>query len=93
MTFENLDLTRQLFGEHNSHLQRLADALEIKIHARGNTVFIEGDPIITSLAEKILNQLYGLLENKYPVFPKDNYDHSLFTSGYKLYAFEDRDLN
>jgi len=71
MTFSDLDLTRQLFGEHNCHLQRLADALEINIHARGNSIFIQGDDIETDLAKNTLNQLYGLLEEKYPVFPED----------------------
>ncbi len=71
MTFDDMDLTRQLFGERNSHLQRLADALEITINARGNTIFIQGDQIETDLAQNILNQLYGLLEDNYPVYPKD----------------------
>jgi len=76
MTFNDLDLARQLFGEHNCHLQRLADALEIHIHARGNSLFIEGDDIETDLAQKTLKQLYGLLEEKYPVFPED-FDYAL----------------
>ncbi len=71
MTFEDMDLTRQLFGERNSHLQRLADALEIIINARGNTIFLQGDQIEIDLAQNILKQLYGLLEDKYPVYPKD----------------------
>ena len=76
MTFKDLDLARQLFGEHNSHLQRLADALEINIHARGNSIFIQGDDIETDLAKKTLKQLYGLLEEKYPVFAED-FDYAL----------------
>jgi len=76
MTFNDLDLARQLFGEHNRHLQRLADALEINIHARGNSIFIEGDDIESDLAQKTLKQLYGLLEEKYPVFPED-FDYAL----------------
>jgi phosphate starvation-inducible PhoH-like protein len=76
MTFNDLDLARQLFGEHNCHLQRLADALEINIHARGNSIVIEGDVIESDLAQKTLKQLYGLLEEKYPVFPED-FDYAL----------------
>lgn len=71
ITFQDIDLTRQLFGTRNKNLQRIADALEIEIHARGNTVNIIGDTISSQLAENILNQLYGLLEDKYPVYPND----------------------
>ena len=69
--FPDNDLARQLFGEHNSNLQRIASALELRIHARGGSVTIEGDPIIARLADNILSQLYGLLESGYPVYPKD----------------------
>ncbi len=71
LTFEDINLTRQLFGERNTNLQRLADALEIQIHARGNTVLLQGDPTETDLAGNVLQQLYGLLEDKYPVYLKD----------------------
>ena len=71
LTFSNIDLTRQLFGEHNSNLQRIADATDISIHARGNTVFFQGDRIAASLAKNILKQLYGLLKEKYPIYPND----------------------
>jgi phosphate starvation-inducible PhoH-like protein len=71
LTFSDIDLTRQLFGEHNSNLQRIADAIDISIHARGNTVFFQGDLIAASLAKNILKQLYGLLKEKYPIYPTD----------------------
>jgi phosphate starvation-inducible PhoH-like protein len=71
LTFPDIDLTRQLFGEHNSNLKKIADAVDLSIHARGNTVFIEGDPVASSLAQNILKQLYGLLEEQYPIYPND----------------------
>ena len=71
LTFSDIELARQLFGEFNSNLQRIADALDVSINARGNTVFIQGDSIASSLAKNILNQLYGLLENSYPIYPND----------------------
>ncbi len=77
LTFSDLELARQLFGERNSNLQRIADALEIRIHARGNTVTINGDDDINSaLAGNLLQQLYGLLKERYPVYPKD-VDHAI----------------
>jgi phosphate starvation-inducible PhoH-like protein len=71
LTFSDNDLAGQLFGEHNRNLQRIADAIDVRIHARGTTVFIEGDPIAGSLAENILNQLYDLLKSGYPVYSND----------------------
>jgi phosphate starvation-inducible PhoH-like protein len=71
LNFPDIDLARQLFGEHNGHLQRIADAIDVSIHARGNTVFIKGDDIAAKLAQNILDQLYGLLKEKYPVYVND----------------------
>ncbi|MCP4349573.1 MAG: PhoH family protein [Desulfobacterales bacterium] len=71
LTFSDIDLSRQLFGEHNSNLRKIADSTDVTIHARGNTVFIQGDPVAASLAQNILRQLYGLLKEKYPVYPND----------------------
>ena len=69
--FPDNDLARQLFGEHNGNLQRISDAIDVRIHARGNTVHIRGDAVLSNLAENILRQLYGLLKEGYPVYPND----------------------
>lgn len=71
LTFSDIDLARQLFGEHNKNLQRIADAIDVSISARGNIVFIQGDSIAASLAKNILKQLYGLLKDRYPIYPND----------------------
>ncbi|MFH2066698.1 MAG: PhoH family protein [Pseudomonadota bacterium] len=76
ISFADLALTIQLFGEHNCHLQRIADALEVDIHARGNKVLIKADPVEVDLVKNILKQLYGLLEEKYPIYPND-IDHAI----------------
>lgn len=71
LTFSDIELVRQLFGEQDSHLKRLADPLGIQIHARGNTVHLKGDEMAVDLARRVLEQLYGLLKEKYPVYPND----------------------
>jgi phosphate starvation-inducible PhoH-like protein len=71
LNFSNIDLTRQLFGEHNSNLQRIAEATDVTINARGSKVFIQGDSFATDLAENVLNQLYHLLKEGYPVHVND----------------------
>jgi phosphate starvation-inducible PhoH-like protein len=69
--FADNELARQLFGEQNSHLQRIAAATDTTVNARGSTVFIEGDAIAVRLAQNVLNQLYSLLKEKYPIHPND----------------------
>ncbi len=71
MTFPDHGLVKTLFGAHNDNLQRIAAATDTRIHARGNSVIIEGDNIAAALAENILNQLYKLIEEGYPVYSND----------------------
>ena len=71
LAFPDVDLLQQLFGEHNRNLQKIAADVDAKIHARGNAVFIQGDREAARLAQNILDQLYGLLQAGYPVYPND----------------------
>ncbi|MGB5157569.1 PhoH family protein [Desulfobacterium sp. N47] len=76
LTFSNINLAKQLFGENNTNLQKMADDVGIKIHARGNTVSIDGDKIASDLVKNLLTQLYDLLKENYPVYPND-FDYAL----------------
>jgi phosphate starvation-inducible PhoH-like protein len=69
--FTDIELARQLFGEHNCNLQRIAEASEITVNARGSKVFIQGDRIAARLAQNVLKQLYGLLKEGYPIHAND----------------------
>jgi phosphate starvation-inducible PhoH-like protein len=71
ITFTDLELARQLFGEHNCHLQQIARSLSLDIKARGNSIHIQGDTIAAKLAQNLLTQLYGLLKKRFPIFSKD----------------------
>ncbi len=71
LSFTDLELVRQLFGEHNSHLQQIALALELDIRARGNALHIQGDIINVELAQNLLTQLYELLKAQFPIYPSD----------------------
>ncbi|NOY68321.1 MAG: PhoH family protein [Deltaproteobacteria bacterium] len=71
VTFDEVSHTKALFGAQNKNLKRIAEAVEVAINARGNTVFIRGDSIAADLAANILNQLYGLIKEGYPVFAND----------------------
>jgi phosphate starvation-inducible PhoH-like protein len=69
--FTDIELARQLFGEHNRNLQRIAEATEITVNARGSKVFIQGDSIGARLAQNVLEQLYGLIKEGYPIHTSD----------------------
>jgi phosphate starvation-inducible PhoH-like protein len=69
--FADNDLACQLFGERNGHLQRLAEIFDVRINARGTTVFIEGQRVLVELVQNLLTQLYGLLKEGYPLHPND----------------------
>lgn len=71
LTFSDVELARQLFGERDGNLKHLADLLLISIDARANTVHLKGDPVAVDLARIVLEQLYGLLKEKYPLYPAD----------------------
>ena len=67
----DIELARQLFGERNSNLQRIAEATDTTVNTRGNTVFIQGDGINARLAQNVLEQLYGLIKSGYPIHAND----------------------
>ncbi|MBU8848310.1 MAG: PhoH family protein [Desulfobacterales bacterium] len=65
ITFQNLVLTRELFGQHNNNLDKICEAFKVTIDTRGNTLLIDGKPHDVNLAEKLINQLYHLLEDNF----------------------------
>jgi phosphate starvation-inducible PhoH-like protein len=67
LTFSDIQLASQLFGEHNRHLRLIADAVDVTVNARGNAVTLQGDPLSTDLAKNLLKQLYGLVKDGYPI--------------------------
>jgi phosphate starvation-inducible PhoH-like protein len=71
ITFSDLELVRQLFGEHDCHLKQISQQIGLHIKARGNTVHLQGDAIHVDLAQNLLTQLYGLLKKKYPIYASD----------------------
>jgi len=62
---------RDLLGHHDEHLKLIQRALRVKIHVRGSSAEIEGDPLDVELSVKVLKQLYGLIERGYPVYSSD----------------------
>jgi phosphate starvation-inducible PhoH-like protein len=71
ITFGDNLVAKSLFGEQNRHLRQIAETLSIQIHARGNGITLHGDPITIRLVEKLLKELYGLVEEGYPIYESD----------------------
>ncbi|SDT83820.1 PhoH family protein [Desulfobacula phenolica] len=65
ITFKNLALTRELFGHHNHNLNKICQAFKVEIHTRGNAILVDGNPQDVNLAEKLINQIYQLLEDNF----------------------------
>jgi phosphate starvation-inducible PhoH-like protein len=76
ITFEDPMLTRELFGHHNYNLDKICKAFNVEINTRGGSLLVNGTAHNTDLAEKILQQLYQLLENKFS-FDEADFDAAI----------------
>jgi len=71
ITFQNIELARELFGHHNHNLARVSSAFEVKINTRGNSISITGNKKNVALAETLLNQVYDLLKENFSLASAD----------------------
>lgn len=71
LTFPDHDLFRMLCGEHNIHLHTIEKKIGLSVAVRGNRLTLQGGDWEVELAEKVLEQLYGLLEEHYPLYEND----------------------
>jgi phosphate starvation-inducible PhoH-like protein len=69
--FDDPGAVKLLFGENDSHLKLIEKSVGVKIHARGNTLTISGEPIQVQLTEKVLTELYDLLRRGHSLYPND----------------------
>lgn len=76
LVFPDIEAAKLLFGHQNEYLSRISKRLAISIDVRGNTVFIKGDDAQIHLAKSILEQLYALVKEHYPLYPQD-IDHAV----------------
>ena len=76
--FQNLGLTRDLFGHQNINLDKISEAFDVTINSRGNSLLIHGDSRNVTLAEKLLHQFYHLMENNF-CFSDADFDSAINT--------------
>ena len=66
------DRVRALCGAHNEHLKLIERRLGVQLGLRGGQLMVGGeDPARLALAERLLRELYGLLEEGFPLHLED----------------------
>ncbi|MBI5442841.1 MAG: PhoH family protein [Deltaproteobacteria bacterium] len=79
---ENLEFAdpgslQTLVGEREEHLRELSRVIHgLTVTSRGNVIHLRGDSVGVELARAVLQQLYALLREGYPVFRAD-IDHAV----------------
>lgn len=71
LRFADNELLLNLSGERGSNLRALEKALQIKINLRGDTITLIGYEAGVKLGERVLEELYDLLKEGYPLYPTD----------------------
>jgi phosphate starvation-inducible protein PhoH and related proteins len=69
-------LANLLYGQQNKNLKKLERILNIRIGSRGTDLQLEGESHQVALAQRLLEELYGLLKEGYPLYPAD-YDYAI----------------
>src|SRR6266436_4602547 len=64
LTLNDRDEAVQLFGQRDQFLRLIRDALGVRIIARGDTIQIDGEPVVVEQAERVFAQLRQLLQRQ-----------------------------
>ncbi len=71
LKFDENDRALLLYGDLNKNLLAIEKGIAVKILARGNTLAVSGLPHDVDLAAALLEQLYELVREGYPIYPQD----------------------
>lgn len=71
LTFDDNTLLLNLCGERNGNLKLIEEALQVKLNLRGDRITLIGEDSEVKLAQRVLEELYGLLSEGYPLYPSD----------------------
>jgi len=71
LQFEDNNLIRELYGQHNENLKEIENLYGIRIHSRGGKLSLEGENREVQSAYKFLNKIYSLMEKGYSLDPGD----------------------
>jgi phosphate starvation-inducible PhoH-like protein len=71
LTFDDNAVLQNLCGERNGNLKLIEKALQVKLSLRGDQITLFGEESDVKLARRVLEELYGLLSEGYPLYPSD----------------------
>lgn len=71
LSFDDSDVTRLVYGQRDGHLHIIEEALDVKIGARGRELSLSGAPTDVELAADVLQQLYEVAREGYPLGDND----------------------
>lgn len=71
VNLEDNGLAVRLFGEGGENLRKFEKKLGIELNTRGSLVTVSGAPDKVALAERLILEMYALLEKGYPLYPND----------------------
>ncbi len=71
LQFENHRFFNDLLGRQDEHVHAIEKAIGVKLSASGSSLLIMGDDAQRELATRVASQLYGLIQNGYPVYASD----------------------
>lgn len=71
ISFNDNGLAQSLCGEQNAHLRLVEKKIGVSLNLRGNVLMLRGGDWEVELAERVLLQLYELLESQYPLYAGD----------------------
>jgi phosphate starvation-inducible PhoH-like protein len=71
LQFANPTHFRALLGNHDENVRLLERDLGVRIEVGEGTLDVHGDAIEAELATRVLDQLYGLIEQGYPIYGSD----------------------
>ncbi|MFC1533406.1 PhoH family protein [Thermodesulfobacteriota bacterium] len=71
IAFPDHGLIGMLCGEQGAYIKLLEKKVGLSVNVRGTDLILQGGDWEIDLAERVLNQLYDLLKNKYPLYLSD----------------------
>jgi phosphate starvation-inducible PhoH-like protein len=69
--FEDNRLVQALVGGQGTHLKLIEKRMGVQVAQRGGHLFVGGPPEAVATAQRLLEQLYGLLKSGYPLYAED----------------------
>ena len=66
-TFTDNETLKILLGEHDTHIKLIEKYFQARITVRGNDISVQGSIDAVRLTSSLLQQLYGIIQKKYPL--------------------------